>query len=154
MNEFSINGNTPIAEPVTFEFESKNWYLFPYRTFGVQRCLERYVAQYVIRNIELLRPNDDDADPNTWRMYEDAKKAVQTSIERGLYSAATDGFFDVAIRTNLGLAETMHQCIAWKQPEWTRGHSTRLFNSEIKAHVIKLFEELNFPPAKKNETAN
>jgi hypothetical protein len=140
---FYLDDNSPTSLPTEFEFEGKTWNLWPYDTYGISRLLERWVVKFVTQNVEALRPDDKDEDIFAWRIYNESKKLCQENIERGNYGVGTDGFVQVINSTDAGYAEALHQCLSWKQPDWTRELTKKIWNTK-KEDITKLWLELNF----------
>ena len=142
-----IVNQTPTAQPLEFEFEGRAWRLFPIDTIGVLGPLERFVVQFVRANVEKLRPEVDDEDPQAWANYREDKAAAQSAVQRGLYGALTSGWDEVLNRTDAGFAEAVYRCVQYKEPAWTRDHVQRfLADPERKAEFYTAWMDYNYSP--------
>lgn len=150
---FYLAAQSPLSAPVSFEFAGRDWLLWPLSTIPIAMQVERWVCQFVARNVESLRPDNENDDPVAWRIYERRSDLAQKNIERGNYGALTQGFQEIINTTDAGFAEALHQCINYKEEHWNRDMTRRLWNNpEKKAEVETLYIELNFPKKKQPTT--
>lgn len=148
----SLAANTPQATPAPFQFEGRDWKLWPLDTEGIAAQLERWVAQHVRANVEKLRPADDDEDPLAWRVYNEDKAEAQRAIQRGEYNALMPAWFYIlSIPNGPGFVEAVYQCVRFKlkEEDWTRQHVKRLLADKTRYNeVYAIFDEMNFPKVK------
>lgn len=147
---YSFSVNSGVCEPIEFHFEGKPWRLWPMDHPALAAQLERWVARYVARNVELLRPADDDGDPLAWNIYAKRSDLCQKNLERGLYCFGMDGFNDVINRRGVPFAEMLYQCVRFRQKkdetEWTREHAARIVrNDQACDQIYDVWREFNYP---------
>lgn len=152
MNNFLLASQGPLAQPMAFVFETdkdgnpKEWFAFPLRHRAVAEQMERWVARFVLRNAESLRPDDNDKDPVSWRIYNEHVKRTGDDINAGLYGAFTVNWSFIMQTNDDAVAEALFQCVRIKNPEWTRAHVQRYIGTpENYAIVYQSFIEMNFP---------
>lgn len=146
----NLASNTPKATPARIEdFEGQDWDMYPLETIGVATPLERWVAQFVRRNVELLRPDDDNEDPVAWRSFNDDVEECRRAIRRGDYNALMPDWLMIVCRPGSeGFKEAIFQSIRFRNKDWTREHVKRLLEDEANADAVyAMFDELNFPKA-------
>ncbi len=147
MNSMHYLANqSPTAQPREFEFDDRTWRWYPLDTFAIAVQLERWVVQFVAQNAEKLRPDDEDTDPVSWRLYHEGKAAAQSKIERGLYGVFSVGWESILEGTDPGFAEAFYQCVRFKEPLWTREMTQRLLaDDERKEILYKEWQDFNHP---------
>jgi hypothetical protein len=143
-----LAASMPQPMPHAFEFDGREWNLFPLETVGIAQQLERWVVQFVRANVEKLRPDDGNDDPLAWRIYQEDRQAAQAAIQRGLYGALTPGWESILEGTEAGFAEALYQCVRFKEPDWTRELTRRfLADSKRKEEFYASWREFNHPKA-------
>jgi hypothetical protein len=152
MNQYYVGSAGPQADPWQLDFEGREWDVYPLTTIGVMRQVQRWVVRFVLANVELGRPDDDDPDPLAWRAYNDAKDAAGRRVERGLYGPLTRDFNAVVNGTDAGFAEAIYQAIRHRNPEWTRDHVKRLLADPVKFNEVHArWMAENYGPAPKKK---
>lgn len=142
----------PEAQPHSFHYEGREWWVFPLSTKAIAAQLERWVVQEVMRNSEARRPDKDDPDPIIWRTYGEWSEQTRRDIDRGLYGAMAPGWYAIVEGTDRGFAEMLFQCVRFKEKEWTREHVARLMANEADYNAVyKIVMGLNHPKAPSQE---
>lgn len=147
-----LSAQGPAAKPRSFNFEEKDWLLFPVSTLAIAEELEVFVVQEVMRNAAKRRPHPDNKDPVLWQVYNEWAVYTRRDIDRGIYGALTTEWYAMIEGSDRGFAEALYLCVRFKNPNWTREHVARLLsNKEDENAIWDIWMGLNHPKAPSQE---